>query len=151
MQILGIDYGEKIIGLAISDPSGIIAHGHGVIEHITLATDLEQLRDIIQTEKIEQIVIGLPKKLDNTLGAKAKEVMEFVEELKQYTDVPIVFWDERLTSVEAGRSIREMHLKRAQRKRHVNTVAACIILQSYLDASRVNPVSSDVQEDHDPV
>lgn len=134
MKSLGIDYGEKIMGLTVSDASGLIALGHGVIERTTLEEDLTQLSNIIQTEKIGQIVIGLPKKLDNTLGRKAEEVLEFVEVLKLHTDISIIPWDERLTTVQAERMIKEIPLTRAAKRKHLNTVSAQLILQSYLDA-----------------
>jgi len=134
MRHLCIDYGDRIIGLAVSDPSGKIAHGRGVLERVNLEADLNELRDIIKAEAIERIVIGLPIRLDSTVGDKANEVLAFVEELKRYTDCPIITWDERLTSVEAEQSVKGMKLSRAARKRRINTIAACIILQGYLDA-----------------
>lgn len=136
MRFLCIDYGDKIIGLAISDPDGIMAHGRGVLERTSLESDFEQLREIIRTEAVERIVVGLPIRLDSTIGDKANEVLAFVEELKKHTDIPIVTWDERLTSVEAEQSIKGMKLSRAQKKRRINTIAACIILQAYLDTQR---------------
>ena len=134
MRYLGIDYGDKIIGLAVSDPSGKIAHARGVLERVNLEADLNELRNIIEEEAIDRIVIGLPIRLDSTVGDKANEVLVFIKELKRYTDRSIITWDERLTSVEAEQSIKGVKLSRARKKRRINTIAACIILQGYLDA-----------------
>jgi len=136
MKLLGIDYGDKIIGLAMGDSNGPMVHGHGVLERIEINTDLEEIRQIVEDNNINQIVIGLPKRLDNTIGTKAQEVLEFVELVKQQTGLPVVTWDERLTSVEANRSLQDVNMSHRQKKRHINTVAACIILQSYIDAQK---------------
>ena len=138
MKSLGIDYGEKRIGLAISDESGTFAFGHGIIERTTLEADLTYLVNLIRTEKIEQMVIGLPKKLDNTLGQKAEEVMEFTDTLQHHLildnlEIPIITWDERLTTVQAEQAFKEVNISRTAKRKHINTVAAQLILQGYID------------------
>jgi putative Holliday junction resolvase len=146
MKLLGLDYGEKGIGLALADSELLIAHGHGVIERTELAEDITRLLDLIQAEGITRIIIGLPKKLNNTISTKAQAVLEFVEVLKLHTDVPIALWDERLTTVQAEHVLCEAHLSRAKKKRYLHTIAAQFILQSYLEANLPRCPSGDPEE-----
>lgn len=135
MKILGIDYGDKRIGLALSDALGMMAHGRGIIQQISLEETLDKILDIIQTEGVKKVVVGLPKRLDNTIGARAKIVLEFVEKLKSLTDVSVITWDERLTTVQAEKILVDTGLSREKKRKHLNTVSAQLILQSYLQAS----------------
>ncbi len=144
-RIIGIDYGLVRLGIAISDGSKIIASPMMVLKAGKKAE--ETARKLAQTLKehaalhhylIEKIVIGLPLMMSGKKGMIADEVIDFVELLRQHTDVPITTWDERLTSVQADRSLREGNLTRKRRAQAVDTVAACIILQNYLDYYHIN-------------
>lgn len=136
MRILGIDYGDKRIGLALSDPMGIIASGLPTLERNSIDNDIKKLLDVIQENEVEEIVIGLPKNMNNTLGKKAEEVFEFVKVLKTYVSVPIHTFDERLSSVIGNRALREANLSWKKRKKKVDMVAAQLILQKYLDLGK---------------
>lgn len=140
-RIIGIDFGMARIGLSYSDERKIIA-----TPLITMKTDrksertIELLMDLLNKHqaqlgyKIEEIVIGLPLLMSGKIGMLADEVKHFVELLKRSIDVPITTWDERLTSVLADRSLREGPFTRKKRAQHIDTVAAVIILQNFLDS-----------------
>jgi len=140
-RIIGIDYGLKRIGIAISDELKIIA-----TPVKTLVTDKKLAHTILlvknelqrlSAEKnclIEQIIVGNPLRMNGQVGLQADEVKLFVEELKLLIECPIILWDERLTTVQADRSLREAELNRKKRSSVVDTVAAALILQSYLDS-----------------
>ncbi len=131
MRILGIDYGEKRIGVAVSDPLGIIAQGIAVIGNI------EELAKIIgQYEKIDEIVVGLPKRMSGEIGIQAQKVLEFVERLKVAYPIPVSTWDERLTTAAAERTLISAGLSREKRKKVIDRSAAAYILQSYLDCKK---------------
>ena len=136
MKMLGIDYGEKRIGLAVSDELGLMAHGHGIIDNIGEPEVLAQIDRLIQTESITTIVIGLPKNMNGTIGVKAQEVLDFVGRLQARLEIPVVTWDERLTSHQAEIMLGEMNLSRQKKRKQVNVVAAQLILQEYLEAHR---------------
>ncbi|MGQ3684676.1 MAG: Holliday junction resolvase RuvX [Candidatus Loosdrechtia sp.] len=133
MRILGIDYGEKRIGLALSDPLGITAQGLTTIERTHIEKDLQKISDIIHEKGVEEIVIGLPKRMDNTLGDKAHEVIAFTELLQKRISIPVKMADERLSTVKANRAMLEGDLSRKKRKVRIDMIAAQLILQSYLD------------------
>ncbi|ODS30824.1 MAG: holliday junction resolvase [Candidatus Scalindua rubra] len=132
-RILGIDYGEKRVGLAISTPIGNIAQGLPTIERADGTDYLEELADIINEKDIGKIVIGLPKNMNDTIGEKAEEVLEFVETLKSKFKIPIITVDERLTTVRAHRAMSEAKISRKRRKKSVDMISAQLILQCYLD------------------
>jgi putative Holliday junction resolvase len=131
-RVLGIDYGEKRIGLALSDPTGSLARALEVVEgEDALWGVLERLgRD----EDVDRIVLGLPRNMDGSVGRKAREVMEFKERLERRAGLPVETWDERLTTVEAERYLRAGGIGPRKRGRRVDKVAAQILLQSFLDA-----------------
>lgn len=131
MRIVGLDYGDKRIGVAVSDPLEIIASG------ITAVANLTELKAIIDNyTDIKEIVVGLPKKLDGTPGIQADKTKAFIEELKKIVDYKIVAWDERLTTAQAERGMIDAGLSRAKRKKVIDQSAAAIILQSYLDCKK---------------
>ncbi len=136
MRILGIDYGEKRIGVAISDPLEIIAQGLPTINRTVISADLESLRKIIADREVDEIVIGLPKNMNNTLGQKATEALEFVEALKSKVSLPVHMLDERLSTVMGNKALMEGGLSRKKRKTKVDMVAAQLILQKYLDSRK---------------
>lgn len=132
MRILGIDYGEKRIGVALSDPLGITAQGLTTIERTQIKEDLQKILNIIQEKGVEEVVVGLPKHMNNTLGDKAHAVLAFVELLKKHIHIPINTIDERLSTVRANKAMLEGDLSRKKRKERIDMIAAQLILQNYL-------------------
>ncbi|SHE50559.1 putative holliday junction resolvase [Caldanaerobius fijiensis DSM 17918] len=133
MRILGMDVGDKTIGLAISDPLGITAQGLMTIKRSSIENDIERIKEIIKEYGVESIVIGMPKNMNNTIGPRAKIVIEFAQKLKNKTDINCEFYDERLTTVEAERVLLQSDMSRKKRKKVIDKMAAVLILQSYLD------------------
>ncbi|MDN3513425.1 MAG: Holliday junction resolvase RuvX [Candidatus Brocadia sp.] len=133
MRIMGIDYGEKRIGVAISDPLGIIAQGLPTIEYTNVPEALQKITNIVREKEATEIVVGLPKHMNNSLGEKAHAVLSFVDLLKKHTGIPINTIDERLSTVRAHRAMLEGDLSRKKRKERVDMIAAQLILQDYLD------------------
>jgi putative Holliday junction resolvase len=132
MRIMGLDVGSKTIGVAISDELGMTAQGLKTIKRKTREEDLKELYTIISEFKVERIVVGLPKNLDGTLGKQAETVLKWVESLKERIPLPVETWDERLSTVEASRTLIEADLSREKRKRVIDKLAAVLILQGYL-------------------
>jgi putative Holliday junction resolvase len=145
-RIIGIDYGLARMGLAVSDESKTIAAPFMIFQVekkseqtiAKLILELQKHQEKLQYQ-ISEIVIGLPLMMSGKVGFLADEVKHFVEELKKHTSIPILTWDERLTSVQAERSMREGLLSRKKRAKNVDSVAAVIILQSYLDFKKIHP------------
>ncbi|HHT9136685.1 MAG TPA: Holliday junction resolvase RuvX [Candidatus Wunengus sp. YC60] len=133
MRIMGIDYGEKRLGLAISDPLGITAQGLPTIERSRVQEDLQKILTIIREKDVGEIIIGLPKHMNNTLGEKAQAVLTFVDLIKKHVNIPVNTIDERLSTVMAHRAMLEGNLSRKKRKDRVDMIAAQLILQNYLD------------------
>ncbi len=133
MRILGIDYGEKRIGLAISDPLGFTAQGLPTIERVNGEDYLQKLADIIKEKGVNRIIVGLPKSMNNTIGKKAEEVLEFVEILKSHLNLPVITVDERLTTVRAYKVMSETKMSLRKKQKKVDMISAQFILQSYLD------------------
>jgi len=134
MKILGIDYGEKRIGLAVSDPSNMVARSLKVLKSNGARSWVKELKLIIDENRIEKIVVGLPVNMNGSLGEKGREVLAFVEVLKKELKLPVVTWDERLTTVSAEKLLRQTKLSREKRKDILDKLSASIILQSYLDS-----------------
>ncbi|MDP4145394.1 MAG: Holliday junction resolvase RuvX [Bacillota bacterium] len=134
MRILGLDIGDKTIGVAISDPLGLTAQGVTTIKRIGKAKDIEELRKIISQYEVDTIVSGLPKNMNGTIGPQGEKVLKFCEEIKNNFDIPLIMWDERLTTVAAHKAMLEADLSRAKRKKIVDKIAATYILQGYLDS-----------------
>ncbi len=134
MRILGLDVGMKNIGLALSDPFGMTAQNLGAIRRKgDLGADLAALKTIIDSRDVDTIVIGLPKNMNGTLGPAAEMAQNFAAEIGNITATPIVFWDERLTSKMAEQVLLEADLSRKKRKQKIDSLAAVLILQNYLD------------------
>ena len=133
MRILGLDVGQKTIGVAISDPLGFTAQGITTIRREKKSKDIEEIKKICDEYKVETIVIGLPKNMNNSIGFAGEKIMEFSEMIKEEIDIKIEFWDERLTTVAAHRAMLEADLSRGKRKKIVDKIAATYILQEYLD------------------
>ncbi|NFF28828.1 Holliday junction resolvase RuvX [Clostridium botulinum] len=134
MRILGLDIGNKTIGVAVSDPLGFTAQGITTIYRKELEKDIEEVGKICHEYKIELIISGLPKNMNGTIGEQGEKVLEFCDVLKDKLDIPIKMWDERLTTVAAHRAMLEANLSRAKRKKIVDKIAATYILQGYLDS-----------------
>lgn len=133
---MGLDVGKRRVGIALSDPEGIVAYSRGTLQRTTLKRDLEYLSALVAEEQVELVVVGLPRSLDGTLGPQAQSVQKFGEALGRSVSVPIAYWDERLTTVAANRTLREVGMSGARRRQEVDAVAAALILQGYLDYLR---------------
>ncbi len=133
MRTLGIDYGDKRVGLAISSPVGNIAQGLLTIERVDGKDYLEELADVIEEKDVGVIIVGLPKNMNDTIGEKAEEVLGFVETLKSKFNLPVHTIDERLTTVRANRAMAGAKMSKKGKKKRVDMIAAQFILQSYLD------------------
>jgi putative Holliday junction resolvase len=136
MRILGIDYGMRRIGLAISDPSGFMAQPLATIDRKDDNDSIREIVRIINERSVEEVVVGLPVSLSGELGKQAKDVLQFIEELKSQTDVNIATWDERLSTSIAQRALTDTKAKKARKKDLVDQIAAAVILQGYLDSRR---------------
>lgn len=137
MRILGLDYGSKTVGVAVSDLLGITAQGVSTIwrkQENKLRQTLAQIEKLVEDYQVERIVLGYPKNMNNTVGERALKSLEFKEMLERRTGLPVVMWDERLTTVEANRTLMESGVRRENRKQYLDELAAIFILQSYLDA-----------------
>jgi putative holliday junction resolvase len=133
---MGLDIGERRIGVALSDSLRIIAGALTVVERVTDDAALKQIIDLARENEVERIVVGMPRSLDGSLGKQAQAVQSFVDLLKERTDIPVVTWDERLSTVAAERTMLEVGMKRDKRKKRRDSLAAAIILQGYLDRER---------------
>lgn len=138
MRALAIDFGSKNIGVAVSDALGITARPLETIRRSALHKDLERLKFLIADLEIEAVVVGLPLRMDGTMGDAAENTMRFIKRLRAKSDVPIITQDERLTSYEAEQILRERGLNRAQRRQGSDALAATIILQDYLSSLTTN-------------
>lgn len=136
MRVMGLDIGEKRIGVALSDPLRVVASALTVVERKAEEAAIRHLIDLARENDVERIVIGLPRSLDGSLGKQAQSIQHFVELLKKYTQLPIETWDERLSTVAAERIMIEAGAKRDKRKKHRDSLAAAFILQGYLDRER---------------
>jgi putative Holliday junction resolvase len=134
-RVLGIDFGEKRLGLALSDESRTLASPLTVYERKDLQSDLRFLRDLILRYQITEIVLGLPINMDGSLGPKAQQVLEFKRALEESLKLPVHTFDERLTTAEAERALLEANMSRRQRKTKRDALAAVLILQGYLQQS----------------
>ena len=136
MRILGLDYGSKTVGVAVSDPLCFTAQGVEIIRRKSenkMRQTLARIEELIAQYQVEEIVLGLPKNMNNTLGDRAEKSLELKETLERRTGLPVVMWDERLTTVSANRVLMETGVRRENRKEHVDEIAAVFILQGYLD------------------
>jgi len=134
MRLMGLDYGDKTIGVAVSDALGWTAQGLEVIRRTTEDRDLGRLQDIIRDYEISEIVVGLPKNMNNTIGPRGELCIEFSRSLHERLQLPVHLWDERLTTVSAQRTLLEADVSRKKRKLVVDKMAAALILQNYMDA-----------------
>jgi len=137
MRIMGIDFGDSRIGVAVSDPMGWTAQGLETIERKgPMEQDAERIRQLAEQYGVGRIVIGLPKNMNGTIGPSAEKAIEFGELLARITGLEVVQWDERLTTVAANRLMHEVGMKTSKKKKAVDRIAAVFILQGYLDSMR---------------
>lgn len=137
MRIMGLDYGTKTVGVAVSDPLGITAQAVETIERKAenkLRQTLARIETLAKEYEVETFVLGLPKHMNNDLGERAEKSVEFGEMLRRRTGIEVVMWDERLTTVAAERTLIETGVRRENRKQFIDQIAAVFILQSYLDS-----------------
>lgn len=137
MRVMGLDYGSKTVGVAVSDLLGITAQGVETIERKDenkLRQTLARIETLVQEYEVEKIVLGFPKNMNNTIGERAQKSLEFKEKLERRIGIPVIMWDERLTTVEAERTLMESNVRREERKKYVDKIAAVFILQGYLDS-----------------
>ncbi len=136
MRILGLDYGSRTCGVAVSDPLGLTAQGLETItrkEENKLRRTLARIQELCGQYGVETIVLGLPLNMNDTIGPRAEKTLLFAEQLKRRTGLPVVLQDERLTTVEAEQTLIEAGVRREHRKQYVDKLVAVLILQGYLD------------------
>jgi len=136
MRVMGLDYGSKTMGVAISDPLGLTAQPIEIIRRKSenkLRQTLARIEELIREYEVTEIVLGFPKNMNNTIGERAEKSLELKEMLERRTGLPVLMWDERLTTVEANRTLIEGKVRREDRSNYVDALAAVFILQGYLD------------------
>jgi putative Holliday junction resolvase len=138
MRYLGLDVGDKTIGIALSDETATIAGAIETMRRVGPRQDLRLIAEKARAHEAEQIVVGLPKRLDGSLGPQAEKVLAFVEGLRRACRIPVVSWDERFSTAHAERALIEGDVSRKNRKEVVDKVAAALILQNYLDALKIS-------------
>ena len=137
MRILGLDYGSKTVGVAVSDPLGLTAQAVETIwrkQENHLRQTLARIDELAAEYQVERIVLGYPKNMNNTIGERAEKSLEFQQMLEKRTGLQVIMWDERLTTVEANRTLMEASVRRENRKKYLDQLAAVFILQGYLDS-----------------
>lgn len=140
MRILGLDVGERRIGLAVSDELGLTAHGLPTLERTALKADLARLEELVAEYAAEKVVVGLPRNMDGSLGQQGSRVLDFIERLqRRIPKIPVIPWDERLTTKAAERVLLEADMSRSKRKKKVDQIAAVLILQGYLNSLAGSP------------
>ena len=137
MRVMGLDYGSKTVGVAVSDPLGLTAQGIETIwrkDENKLRKTCARIEELIHEYEVESIVLGLPRHMNSDVGDRAEKSLEFGEMLRQRTGLEVIMWDERLTTVEAERTLIESNVRREDRKKYIDKIAAVFILQGYLDS-----------------
>ena len=137
MRLMGLDYGSKTVGVAVSDPLGLTAQGVETVwrkQENKLRQTMARIEELISEYQVERIVLGYPKNMNNTIGERAQKSLEFKEMLERRTGLEVIMWDERLTTVEANRTLMEASVRRENRKQYLDQLAAVFILQGYLDS-----------------
>jgi len=133
MRSLGLDIGDKRVGVALSDPEGILASPFTIINRTDDRTDVEAIINIVNQQQVKQVIVGLPRSMDGSIGRQAEKVEAFAQKLCSHTEVPVEFRDERLTTVSAKRLMQSVGKKKTRKKARDDAIAAALILQSYLD------------------
>lgn len=133
-RLMGLDYGDKTIGIAVSDELGWTAQGLEVIRRTTEERDLARIREIIGLYDVKELVVGLPKNMNNTIGPRGEICIAFAQSLHEALQMPVHLWDERLTTASAQRTLIEADVSRKKRKQVIDKMAAALILQGYMDS-----------------
>ena len=133
MRIMALDVGSRTIGIACSDALLLTAQGIETIRRTSLEKDFNRLRELISEYEVHELVVGMPKNMNGTKGDRAEKTEEFVEKMKTVIDLPVTFWDERLSTVMAERQLIAADVSRKKRKGVIDKMAAVVILQGYLD------------------
>ena len=152
MRIMGLDYGSKTVGVAVSDALGLTAQGIEIVRRKSenkLRQTLARIEEIAKEYGVEKIVLGFPKHMNNDIGERAEKSLEFKEMLERRTGLPVVMWDERLTTVSANRVLMETGVRRENRKEHVDEIAAVFILQGYLDYQSFSENQAESEDSED--
>jgi putative Holliday junction resolvase len=136
MRGLGLDVGERRIGVSLSDPEGILAMPLTVVDVRTEEEALERIAALAREHEVDRVVVGLPLSMDGSMGLQAQRVTAFADTLAERMEIPVDTWDERLSTVAAGRALTEAGVKRGKKRKRLDSAAACIILQGYLDRWR---------------
>jgi len=142
MRILGLDFGSKTVGVAVSDPLLLTAQGIEIVRRQSqskLRQTLARIEEIIKEYEVDRIVLGYPKNMNNTEGERCEKTKEFKEMLERRTGLSVILWDERLTTVSADNYMMESGIRREDRKKYVDEIAAVFILQGYLDYLALHP------------
>jgi putative holliday junction resolvase len=149
MRSLGLDIGDKRIGVALSDPLGLLASPLLVFEHKDYTADIKMILQLAQQYQVEQIIVGLPQSMNGTIGPQAEKVKSFGDTLKQQSPIPVDFRDERLTTVEAKRMLQEASTKKQVKGKKIeyDAAAAAVILQSFLNEAHPLEYPPDQTED----
>jgi putative Holliday junction resolvase len=145
-RVLGLDVGARRIGMAVTDPLGITAQGLETLQRRNKRTDFEQLRRVIREYKVKEIVVGLPLRMSGAEGTQSEKMRAFAEELHKKFGLPVHLWDERLTSAEANRFLRETELSIEKRGKAVDRMAAVLILQGWMERNRLPASGSRLPE-----
>ncbi len=136
MRYLGLDIGDRWIGVALSDPLGKLASPLTILKRQDDLADLEAISGIIDQHDVKRVIVGLPRSMNGNLGIQAKKVKGFSQKLCRYTEVPVEFRDERLTTVSAQRLMRESNNKKTKKETRDDAIAAALILQGFLDEAQ---------------
>lgn len=149
MRVIGLDYGSRTVGIAVSDPLGLTAQG---LETVTRKAENKLRRTCARIEELVRgygaslIVLGYPLNMNDTEGERVEKVKEFKEMLERRTGLEVVLWDERLSTVEVERVLMQGGVRRENRKQYIDKMAAAVILQGYLDRCRMEKTGADIRE-----
>jgi len=150
-RVLGLDYGSRTVGVALSDALGLTAQPLETIERKQedkLRRTLARIEALIAEHEVREIVLGLPKNMNNTLGERAEKTLAFRDALERRTGLPVVLWDERLSTVAAERVLMEEGVRREHRKEVIDQIAASLILQGYLDSPAAGRTAGEEEQEH---
>ena len=148
MRVLGLDFGSKTVGVALSDPLLVTAQGLEIIrrdKENKIRKTLARIQEIVETNEVDRIVLGFPKNMNNTIGERGNKTLEFKEMLEKRLNIPVIMWDERLTTVSADKTMIEVGVRREDRKQYVDSIAATFILQGYLDSLSIKNDVTEIQ------
>ena len=147
MRIMAIDYGDARTGVALSDPTGFLAGQTFLIKSRKQEVVLEELAALVQRQGAQELVMGYPRNMDGTLGPRAEKYAAFARRLEEATGLPVALWDERRTTVDAHRILGEQGVRAKNRKDKIDSVAATLILEGYLDWKRLEAQRQEREEE----